>query len=159
MRRACKLDIWSKVKNSAPSMAIGGPTDACLNMDSNRDGWTTTSISVPQMIKVWTKMTRLQLMMQVLSHDLTKNLTGHWFTYGIPKHQKWIVRPIAFRVYEMLWSKIDHLAKKAVLWKNLKMAYFLIYASGLPDFGRLWMSNHWHQVKLWDVGYVEGFKK
>ena len=116
MRRACKLDIWSKVKNSAPSMAIGGPTDACLNMDSNRDGWTTTSISVPQMIKVWTKMTRLQLMMQVLSHDLTKNLTGHWFTYGIPKHQKWIVRPIAFRVYEMLWSKIDHLAKKAVLW-------------------------------------------
>ena len=32
--------------------------------------------------------------------------------------------------------------------KHLKMAYFCLHESGLPDFGRPWTPNRWHQVNF-----------
>ena len=67
-----KIIIWSKVRNSASSMAIGGP-------------WRLTEYGF-----------------QYRFHDVTKNLTGHRWTFRVPKYPKWIVRPLAIRVYDML---------------------------------------------------------
>ena len=33
--------------------------------------------------------------------------------------------------------------------KNLKNGYFCVHESELPDFGRTWTPNRWHQVNFW----------
>ena len=49
---------------------------------------------------------------------------------------------------DMLYAKIDSLARKiySLQKKHLKIAYFGGHKSGLPDFGRPWTPNRWHQV-------------
>ena len=38
---------------------------------------------------------------------------------------------------------------------DLKIGYFGVHESGLPDFGRTWTPNSWHQVNFW--GTPENF--
>ena len=49
---------------------------------------------------------------------------------------------------DMLQVKINRLARKIdfVQKKHLKIAD--LHKSGLPDFGRPWMANGWHQVNF-----------
>ena len=61
-------------------------------------------------IIIWSKVknsasSRIQLIVPVLSHDITKNLMGHRYTYRVPKYPKWTVRPIAFRVYDSIFLR------------------------------------------------------
>ena len=50
----------------------------------------------------------------------------------------------------MLWTNIDRLARKIdfVQEKHLKIGYFCVHESGLPDFGRTWTQNGWQQVNF-----------
>ena len=40
--------------------------------------------------------------------------------------------------------------------KHLKIAYFGGHGSGLPDFGRTWTPNGWHQVNFWGTWKLWG---
>ena len=47
------------------------------------------------------------------------------------------------------WQKLTVWQGKFVLSKkHLKMAYFCVHESGLPNFGRLWTPNPWHQANF-----------
>ena len=53
-------------------------------------------------------------------------------------------------IWGMLLEKYYRLARKIdSLQKNTSNGYFGGHDSGLPDFGRPWTPNGWHQVNCW----------
>ena len=53
-------------------------------------------------------------------------------------------------MYGMIQATIDRLARKInFVQKHLKNSYFSVHEYELPDFGRTWTPNGWHQVNFW----------
>ena len=73
-------------------------------------------------------MTRFQLLLPVQSQNITKIL------YCIV----WIGKIWPFGRENQFCAK-----------KHLKNGYFCVHESELPDFGRTWTPNRWHQVNFW----------
>ena len=57
---------------------------------------------------------------------------------------------IAFRKFEHALGKNWPFGQENLFCpkKYLRVAYFCVHASGLPDFGRLWSPNPWHQANF-----------
>ena len=53
-------------------------------------------------------------------------------------------------MYGMKRQQLTVWPGKSISWKkHLKIAYFGGHESELPDFGRTWTPNGWHQVNFW----------
>ena len=103
-------------------------------------------------------MTRFQLILPVPDHDVTKNMTGLRSHVEGPQMYQINSQTNSFQnMCDMLKITIDRLARKidSLQKEHLRIAYFCVHESGLPDFGRTWMPNGWHQVYFW--GAPESF--
>ena len=76
-------------------------------------------------------MTRFQLILPVHSQNVTKNLTGHRMHVAGPQIYQINRQTNGFQnMCDVLNATID-----------LKIGYFGVHESGLPDFGRTWTPN------------------
>ena len=92
--------------------------------------------------------TRFQLILPVHSQNVTENRTDHkMHVEGIQICQinRW--NNSFQNIYGMNRQK---LTDRCCAKKHLIFAFFGGHESDLPDFGRTWTQNHWHQVNFWD---------
>ena len=89
-------------------------------------------------------MTRFQLILPVPDHDVTKNMTGLRSHVEGPQMYQINSQTNSFQnMCDMLKITIDRLARKidSLQKEHLRIAYFCVHESGLPDFGRTWTPN------------------
>ena len=98
----------------------------------------------------YTVMIRFQLILPVANHNVTKNLTGHRMHVEGPQIYQMNCQINSFQnMCDTLKAKINSLARKIdSLQKHVKIGYFCVHFSGLPDFGRPWTANGWQQVNF-----------
>ena len=99
-----------------------------------------------------TDTTWFLLLLPVPKHKVTKNLAGHRIHLEGPQIYQMNCQINSFQnMCDMLKAKVDRLARKIefVQKEHLKTGSFGEHESGLPDFGRPWTPNGWHQVNFW----------
>ena len=96
--------------------------------------------------------TRFQLIRPVQSKNVTKNRTEHrMHVEGIQICQINGWNNSFQNMCSINRQKLSVWPGKSILCKkkHLKNSYFCVHESELPDFGRTWTPNRWHQVNSW----------
>ena len=95
--------------------------------------------------------TRFQLILPVQSQNVTQNQADHrMHIMGIQICQINGWNNSFQNMYSMNRQKSTVWPVKSILCKkHIKKGYFCVQESELPDFGRTWTPNRWHQVNFW----------
>ena len=104
--------------------------------------------------------TRFQLILPAQSQNVTQNRTDHrMHIMGIQICQINGWNNSFQNMCSINRQKLSVWPGKSILCKkkHLKNSYFCVHESELPDFGRTWTPNRWHQINFWGPPKTLGY--